>query len=149
MPEFDRQTRRSRQRHASRASATYASFIRDVAETGDFSIDDAADFAVAVVATLEERLTIEEALDLDAQLPTLLRELLDEEPIQELPRMDKEHFCARVGTRLALTEKEAEPIVSAVFSVLRERISAGEARHVEAQLPEELKEMWRKAPDVT
>jgi uncharacterized protein (DUF2267 family) len=138
----DELRRRRRARHASRAGSTYKSFLLDVAERGGFSLDEAEEYAIAVVATLEERLTLPEVLDLEAQLPSLMRELLDDEPILDIPRMHKDQFCERVATRLDMTEKAAEPIVRVVFAVLRAHISAGEARHVEAQLPDDLKEMW-------
>lgn len=135
-------------RHASRASSTYKSFVREVAIRGGFTLDEAEDYAIAVVATLEERLTLPEVLDLEAQLPSLMKELLDDEPILDIPHMHKDQFCARVATRLDMEEEDADTIllvVRAVFSVLRARISAGEARHVAAELPEDLKELWRSS----
>jgi uncharacterized protein (DUF2267 family) len=130
-------------RHASRANTTYKRFVKDVAARGGFSLEDAEDFSISVVATLEERLTLPEVLDLEAQLPTLLKELLDDEPILDIPRMHKAEFCARVASRLELLPDQVEPIVRVVFDVLRARISEGEAHHVEAQLPSDLKKLWR------
>jgi uncharacterized protein (DUF2267 family) len=145
MTPFDKQARLPNrdERHRSRANATYRSFVNEVASRGAFTRDEAVRFTVAVIATLEERLTLPAVSDLEAQLPTVLQELLDEEPILDRPRMDKGEFCGRVALRLDASEDEAESISRVVFAVLRARISPGEARHVEEQLPEELKALWR------
>src|SRR4051794_1976614 len=107
-------THARRARHASRANTTYKSFVGDVAGRGNFSLAAAEDYAIAVVATLEERLTLPEVLALEAQLPSLLKELLDEEPILDIPRMHKEEFCERVASRLDIGTEQVEPIVRAV-----------------------------------
>jgi uncharacterized protein (DUF2267 family) len=133
-------------RHASRAGTTYARFVRNIADAAGFPMADAERYAVAVVATLEERLSIREVCDLEAQLPSRFDEILAFQPIQGLPAMDRAQFCERVASRAGVSKAEAEAIAAAVFAVLRSRISAGEARHVEAQLPQDLRELWRGEP---
>lgn len=131
------------ERHASRAAATYRRFVHAIAEEGGYSNEDAETCAIAVVATLEERLPLDEVWGLEAQLPSLLAEMLEREPIVDLPRMDSHQLCKRVAIRLGVTEPEAESIARIVFHVLRTRVSVGEARHIEARLPADLKHLWR------
>lgn len=129
-------------RHASRAGATYASFLRSVASATGLPEAEAERCAIAVVATLEERLPMREVCDLEAQLPSRFDDVLGLQPIVRVPFMDKAQFCERVSARTGLTPAEAEGMARRVFAVLRSRISAGEAGHVGAQLPADLRELW-------
>ncbi len=133
------------ERHASRAATTYSRFIHAIADEGRYSTEDAETYAIAVVATLEERLPLDEVWGLEAQLPSLLAEMLEREPIVDLPRMDSQELCTRIAIRLGVTEPEAESIARVVFHVLRTRVSGGEARHIEARLPADLKHLWKDA----
>lgn len=136
---------RAAARHASRAGATYSRFVRAVAEQGGYPVDDAEAYAVAVVATLEEKLPLRDVLGLEAQLPSRLAEMLEREPILDLPAMDGGELCARVAIRLGVTATEAVSIARIVFRVLRLHVSPGEARHVERQLPSDLRRLWSDA----
>ena len=57
--------------------------------------------------------------------------------------MDRGQFCQRLAARAGVPAAQAESIARTVFIVLRSRISAGEARHVEAQLPDDLRALCR------
>jgi uncharacterized protein (DUF2267 family) len=129
-------------RHDARARTTYLRLVREVAASTGASAEEAEQYLVAVIATLEEKLPLTEAIDLEAQLPSLLDEMLEREPIDDLPGMDKELFCERVALRLGITAQEAEWIAQRVLPVVSTHVSAGEARHVEAQLPLDLRRMW-------
>ena len=129
-------------RHASRAGTTFARFIRNLAEAGNYTIPEAERRAVAVIATLEERIPIREVYDLEAQLPSRLDELLAFVPLNGLPSMDRLEFCERVAARARVSYGQAEEIAATVFAFLRSHISEGEARHVELQLPDDLRELW-------
>jgi len=129
-------------RHASRAGSTYARFVREVASAGGYSKAEAERYAVATIATLEERLPIADVCALEAQLPSRLDQILSFQPLLGLPKMDRDLFRKRVAERMALPEDQAEGIARLVFSVLRRHVSPGEARHVEAHLPEDLKTLW-------
>lgn len=133
-------------RHASRAGSTYAAFLRSVAVATELPDAEAERCALAVVATLEERLPLREVFDLEAQLPSRFDDILALQPMVGLPWMDKVQFCERVGARAGLTPAEAETVALTIFAVIRSKVSAGEARHVEAQLPADLRELWRGAP---
>ena len=130
------------ERRASRAGSTYAQFVRDVARAGGFTKVDAERYAVATITTLEERLPIADVCALEAQLPSRLDEILAFQPLLGLPKMDRDLFCQRLADRLGVPTAQAEEIGRVVFRVLRHHVSPGESRHVEAHLPEDLRELW-------
>jgi uncharacterized protein (DUF2267 family) len=132
------------ERHASRAGTTFARFVRNLAAMGGYSIHEAERHAVAVIATLEERLPIREVCNLEAQLPRRLDELLAFVPLNGLPAMDRMQFIERVAARAGVNYAQAESVARTVFAFLRSQISEGEIRHVEGQLPESLRELWRE-----
>lgn len=129
-------------RHESRAGSTYAEFVRDVATAGGYTRQDAERYTVGTLTTLEERLPIQEVRALESQLPSRLDGILAFQPVLALPTMDRRTFCWRFATRVGVPEGEAEAIVRLVFRVLRSHISAGESRHIEAHLSEDLKPLW-------
>lgn len=133
------------ERHASRAGTTYARFVRNIADAGGYSMPEAELYAVAVIATLEERLSIREVCDLEAQLPSRFDEILAFQPLVGMPAMDRPQFCERVAARAGVTDAQAEAVARTVFAVLRSRISEGEWRRVEAQLPGGLRELWMQS----
>ena len=130
-------------RHESRAGTTYARFLRSVAYAANCSWEEAERYAIAVIATLEERLPFREVMDLEAQLPSRLDDILAFQPLIGMPAMDGALFCERVASRAGVTATEAGAIARAVFAVLRDRVSPGEVRHVEARLPDDMKALWR------
>jgi uncharacterized protein (DUF2267 family) len=57
---------------------------------------------------------------------------------------NKGEFIHRLQADVGLLDRdEAEKILSSVLTTLRGRLTPGEAAHVEAQLPEDLKPVWR------
>ena len=135
-------TEKGAQRHESRAGSTYARFVRDLASAGGYTAHDAERYAVGTLTTLEERLPIEDVRALESQLPTRLDGILAFQPVLALPTMDRRVFCWRVSQRVGTTVEQAEAFVRVVFRVLRLHVSAGEARHIEAHLSEDLKPLW-------
>jgi uncharacterized protein (DUF2267 family) len=97
----------------------------------------------AVLHTLRDRLTVDVAANLAAQLPTLIRGIYYENwrPSQTPSAIhDVDAFLARVAAEGGLAgETEASLAVAAVARVLREHVSAGEIEHVLAVLPDGLK----------
>lgn len=130
------------QRHESRAGSTYAQFVRDVAQAGNYPMDVAERYVVGTLTTLEERLPFKDVRALEAQLPTRLDGILAFQPVLALPTMDRRTFCWRFAQRVGIPDTEAEPIVRLVFRKLRLHISAGESRHIEAHLSEDLAKLW-------
>lgn len=97
----------------------------------------------AVLHTLRDRLTVDVAAKLAAQLPTLIRGIYyeDWDPSRTpIPVHDVEGFLDHVVTEGRLGgETEASLAVAAVSRVLREHVSPGEIHDVLAVLPDNLK----------
>lgn len=102
----------------------------------------------AVLHALRDRLTVEEAAQLAAELPMLLRGLYYEgwDPTgKPLKERHKEAFLAHVARELKTPSGPAldpEAAARAVFKVLKGKVSEGEVRDVLNLLPKELRELW-------
>ena len=97
----------------------------------------------AVLHALRDRLTVDVAAKLAAQLPTLIRGIYyeDWDPSRTpLPIHDVDAFLDHVvGEGRMSGETEASLAVTAVARVLREHVSEGEIDDVLAVLPDKLK----------
>lgn len=97
----------------------------------------------AVLHTLRDRLTVDVAAKLAAQLPTLIRGIYyeDWDPSRTpLPIHDVDAFLEHVAHEGRMAgETEASLAVSAVARVLHRRVSPGEIEDVLALLPDSLK----------
>ena len=100
----------------------------------------------SVLHALRDHLTIEEATDLGAQLPMLIRGVYYEgwtltgKPVKE---RQKEAFLAHI--RHAFNDSETinvENVARAVFRVLSSHITAGEIGNVKHLLPAALRTLW-------
>ena len=96
---------------------------------------------------LRDRCTVEEASQLGAQLPMLVRGFYyDGWHTAGTPRKErhKEEFLAHVEKDLRgdVREVDAERTVRAVFELLTERISAGEIEDVRNMMPAEIRALW-------
>lgn len=123
-------------------------FIRDLCEQGGFSEEEAVRSAAVVLTRLEQRLTGEEARDLNEQLPVKLVEILAEarrpnegKPVQKFHR---EEFLEVIGKGLDKSREEAESITRSVFATVRMHITEGEAHDVASQLPKDLQALWSR-----
>jgi uncharacterized protein (DUF2267 family) len=100
----------------------------------------------AVLHALRDRLQLNEAADLAAQLPTLLRGAYYEQwrpaatPVKRRTKVD---FLAQVGESFKI-DPLAQPsqAVIAVFELLSKKVTRGEIEDVRRALPEELKNLW-------
>jgi uncharacterized protein (DUF2267 family) len=99
----------------------------------------------AVVHTLRDRLTVDDAAHLGAQMPMLIRGMYYEgwKPAR-LPIKTRalQEFLADVDARLGSSPMDPESCCRAVFSFLADRVSAGEVEDVRHMLPEEVRELW-------
>lgn len=113
------------------------------AELGDGDRQYAYRALRAVLHTLRDRLTVESAAQLAAQLPTLIRGIYYEDWVPArtpLPIHDVDAFLSHVAAEGRFAgETEASVVVSAVSHVLREHVSEGEIEDVVAVLPGSLK----------
>ena len=95
----------------------------------------------AVLHVLRDRLTVEGAAKLGAQLPTLVRGLYYEgwHPAGVPAKLrHKQEFLDHVVQTCPSVEGDPE---GAVLAVLRRHVTAGEIRHLREQLPEELRSL--------
>ncbi len=100
----------------------------------------------AVLHALRDRLTLEEAVELGAQLPMLVRGFYYEgwrpagKSVKER-RLDD--FLAHVERELPpRRDVDVEELVRAVFRLLDHRVSGGEIEDVKGILPRQLRALW-------
>lgn len=107
----------------------------------------------SVLHAVRDRLSVDEATDLGAQLPMLVRGFYYEgwRPSQN-PKKDRsrDEFLKQLGEELIVTpgqEPIVEPVEAAigVFRLLTRRISAGEVEHVFTSLSSGIRELWHEA----
>lgn len=64
--------------------------------------------------------------------------------LRKIQRLDRDEFVHHVQERIA-TDINAESAVRIVFHALKEQITPGETADVSAQLPEDLRTLWKAA----
>lgn len=105
--------------------------IEDIAHELDCELWEAERLAVAVIATIEERIPLAEVPDLEAELPDRVRELMAQvDRILDLPGMNDDAFRTRVAHRLHMTHDDAEHVIDVVLRALGECLSPREVRRV-------------------
>jgi len=104
----------------------------------------------ATLHALRDRLSVEEVAQLGAQLPMLIRGFYYEgwDPTGKPLRIrQKEQFLARIELELRGDERfddlvPIERIAQAVFTLLAQRVSAGEIENVKHVMPTDIRELW-------
>jgi uncharacterized protein (DUF2267 family) len=99
----------------------------------------------AVLHALRDRLTVEEAAQLGAQLPMLVRGFYYEgwTPTGKPLKWHMPQFLTAICDSYALCgELDPERVARAVFKVLATRVSEGEIDDVKHVLPKELRGLW-------
>lgn len=103
-----------------------------------------------VLFALRDRLPVEEAMDLAAQLPTLLRGVYFEgyKPSNKPERYrDRDEFLDRVSKELdAAGGFDPEGATRAVLALLNEKVEQGEIEDVQHMLPSSIRSLWPGAP---
>ena len=97
----------------------------------------------ATLHALRDRLTVDEAAKLAAQLPMLVRGFYYEgwDPSDKpLKQRHKREFLAQIAREFA--EYDSEAVARAVFKVMLRHVSEGEIDQVKHALPTELEELW-------
>jgi uncharacterized protein (DUF2267 family) len=95
---------------------------------------------------LRDRLAVEQAVHLGAQLPILIRGVYYEgwkltgKPVKE---RHKSEFLEHIATAFRHDDTvDPEKVMRAVLKVLSRHISAGETENVKHSLPKSLQELW-------
>lgn len=98
-----------------------------------------------VLHQLRDRMPVNEAAHLGAQLPTLVRGIYYEQfNPAHMPEKERHvgPFLERVAERIQRDDVDAEKATRAVFAVVKEKIDAGELAHVVHMMPDEVKGLW-------
>jgi uncharacterized protein (DUF2267 family) len=122
-------------------------WLHDVMEEMKWTDRHKAYYALrAVLHTLRDRLPVNEAVDLGAQLPMLIRGFYYEgwhpanKPLKERSR---DEFLAHIGDAFLFdVEADAVAITKAVLRVLASRVTLGEIEDVRHVLPKHIRELW-------
>lgn len=101
----------------------------------------------ATLQTLRDRLTVDEATDLAAELPSIVRGVYYEgwrpSHCPDKNIKTEEDFLNRVMQHFRSGSRfEASELVRPVFKVINQKISAGEIRQVKNCLPESIRQLW-------
>jgi uncharacterized protein (DUF2267 family) len=121
-------------------------WLKELRDNGDLANENEAYSVLrAVLHQLRDRLTVEETVDLSAQLPLIVRGIYFEgwQPshVPEKVRTKKK-FLDGVTVKLQPHRNPPERVVRDVFALLAHHCGPGEIANVIAQLPGELKELW-------
>jgi uncharacterized protein (DUF2267 family) len=122
--------------------------VRDYADLADE--EHAYSVLRAVLHQLRDRLTSQEAFDLAAQLPILIRGIYFQayQPARQYrPVRDRQLFLDSVAARLQPHQISPDTAVRAVFATLASRCDPGEIADVIDQLPADLKALWPKGSE--
>ncbi|MEU1606600.1 DUF2267 domain-containing protein [Micromonospora matsumotoense] len=124
----------------------YDTFVDQVARRVRTDPERAVVLVHATLATLAERLTGGEVLDLATQLPAPLRLALRPSPSTEAAdRFGAAEFVARVAQRADLDEPAARDVVRAVFVTVREAVSGGEFDDLVTRFPRDYRDLVEPA----
>ena len=100
----------------------------------------------AVLHTLRDRLSIDEAADLGAQLPMLIRGIYyDEWDPSKMPVKDRhlDDFLNHIRENFrGDPQTQPEVITKAVFKLLQHKITEGEIKDIKSMMPKKLLELW-------
>lgn len=117
-------------------------------ETGVENSQQAYSALRAVLHAIRDRLMVDEAMHLGAQLPMLIRGFYYEgwtRSGKPLKYRHKEDFVAEVSKNLpGLSDDDMELTIRAVFKVLTHQITGGEIDQVKQQLPAGVRELWKE-----
>lgn len=130
----------------SHAIQTTQTWLNELVERGDLAdTSEAVSVFRCVLHQLRDRLTVQEAVDLSAQLPLIVRGLYFEgwQP-RKVPSkiQSKREFVDGLEKDGFPNAVPIERAVRDVFALLAHHCDPGEIADVIAQLPQELKELW-------
>ncbi|PIZ00425.1 hypothetical protein COY62_02620 [bacterium (Candidatus Howlettbacteria) CG_4_10_14_0_8_um_filter_40_9] len=132
-------------------------FLLKVREKAELkNTDEAEKASKAVMHALRERITPDEAHDLESQFTCGEKELWENGEMKRkflerlhlkkrgVQKMHRREFLQKVQNETKGMQ-DAEKTTKAVFSTIKEQVSKGEADDVAAQLPTDLRNMWLKS----
>ncbi len=121
-------------------------WLKELRDNADFEDEEEALSVLRVVLhQLRDRLTPEEAVELGAQLPTVIRGLYYESwrPSRTPERIrSKQAFLDEVTLKLLPRRHKPERAVQDVFALVAHHCDPGEISQVIDQLPADIKTLW-------
>lgn len=100
----------------------------------------------AVLHALRDRLTVEHAAHLSAQMPMLVRGIFFEgwHPAHKPnPERSRDEFLEHIQSNMyGIEPMNSEAAARAVFGVIERHVTGGEVRHVKESLPKALRGLW-------
>jgi uncharacterized protein (DUF2267 family) len=121
-------------------------WLKGLRDAGDLADEQEAYVVLrAVLHQLRDRLTPQEAIDLGAQLPLIVRGLWYEGwTPSRLPDKvrTQERFLEELAERLRPHPVDVERAARDVFALLTQHCDPGEIKDVVSQLPTQLKQLW-------
>ena len=126
-------------------------WLKELMERLDINRQDAYRSLRVTLHALRDRLPINTAVALAAQLPMLIRGFYYEgwKP-SSCPTHEKteSEFVDGLAKAFNFTEEDYEPkrIATAVFGLLMDKLSTGEVDHVQSCLPYHIKNLWPVTP---
>lgn len=122
------------------------------ANTGVLDRGEAEKITAVVLRTLATRLTPQEADQVEAQLPKDLKPIWRGNVLQQVAanlrgqsEINLDQFVDEVMKQTHVSRDRALELTKAVFHLLKEQITQGEADDVAGQLPQALKIIWMDA----
>jgi len=133
-------------RSAARAESTYRRLLNQLQMNAGLETAAQAESALeAVLTALVRRLTPDEAKDLIAQLPSLMKSTLSALPLGPDKTVSRQTIEADLVERLQVIPARAEQLMAAVGATIAESVSTGQIQEVRNQLPGDLRGIF---PDV-
>ncbi len=123
-------------------------WLKELKETGQFSNEEEAYTALrAVLHSLRDRLIVDQAAHLASELPMLIRGCYYEgwrPALAPNKEYTKEDFLNSIRESLKHAIIHIDPADAArkVFQFLAKKISPGEIKHVQCELPKEILDLW-------
>lgn len=130
--------------HAVQQSQEWLKELRDTADLADEA--EALSVMRAVMHQLRDRLTVQEAVQLAAQLPLIFRGIYFEgwQPgqVPDKSVRTRDDFLDALTERLMPHRLPPDTMARSVFALLAHHLDPGEISDVIGQLPDGLKELW-------
>ncbi len=137
-----RATARSAFRHQDRRQHSYHRFISQIAEATSLSRGEARILTLYLITAILRKVTPAEGKSLLAQLPYVLQAELISEISFGPNKITADEILEEISSRLGKTPEVTKSLLSQFWRALGELTTVGETKHVAAQLPKEINQIF-------